>query len=156
MRRGFLNRLRSVGAAFSGAWLGDLPSCTPGAAGGVMPTPRAALAQPSCTRLAHEVQVLLGQLGTTPGQVAESLGAAGAYGVPGQDPPVAAYLTAVVGADPNVKSVEVGDGAAVVELRAWWRSAVTVTFPAAVRELAAAFDAGCYPSLDRREHRSDR
>lgn len=114
------------------------------------------MAEPSFTRLAREVQRLLGKLGATSGQVAESLSAAGAYGVPGQEPPVAAYLTAVVGADPNVKTVEVGAGVAMVELRAWWRPAVTVTFPAAVRELGAAFDAGCYPSLVRREQRSDR
>ncbi|MGH9047250.1 MAG: hypothetical protein ACRDVW_08045, partial [Acidimicrobiales bacterium] len=119
-----------------------------------MPTPHTAVGQASSTRLALEVRALLCKLGTTPGQVAQSLCAAGACGLPGHQSPVAAYVAAVVGADPNVKSVEAGSEAAVVELRAWWRPAVSVAFPAAVRDLAAAFDAGCYPSLVRGEQRS--
>jgi hypothetical protein len=101
------------------------------------------------TRLAREIRNLLCTLGTTRGAVASALEAAGIRATPGDAgvSPVGQFLTAIVGSDPNVKSVRVGGDALVVDLRAWWRPAVTVPLPAVVEDFQVAFDAGCYPSL---------
>ncbi|HVC14021.1 MAG TPA: hypothetical protein VND62_04085 [Acidimicrobiales bacterium] len=107
------------------------------------------------TRLAREVRGLVHALGPSRGLVAAALEAAGVRAAPG-DPgrsPVVLFLSAVVGADPGVKSIAVGGGAVVVELRAWWRPMVAVALPAVVEDFTRAFDAGCYPALLRPEHR---
>lgn len=104
---------------------------------------------PGNTRLSREVRRLLAALGPTSGAVAASLEAAGVRAAPkvAEHTPITAYLSAVIGADPNVKSVEVDGQSVVVELRAWWRPAVVVDLPPAVREFTTAFDQCCYPGL---------
>ncbi len=109
------------------------------------------------TRFAREVRRLVAGLGTSRRSVAAALEATGVRAAPGDAAcsPVGIYLGAVIGADPNVKSVKTDGRTVVVELRAWWRPDVTVSLPAAVREFAAAFDARFYPGLvrtDRAEH----
>jgi hypothetical protein len=99
------------------------------------------------TRLAREVRRLIDSLGTTRSEVAMTLERHGVRAAPGRRGPVACFLEAVIGADPNVKSVAVDPQAVVVELRAWWRPAVVVTQPCVVRAFTIAFDAGCYPRL---------
>lgn len=107
------------------------------------------------TRVSKEVTGLFASLGTTRRSVAASLEAAGVRAAPHEPDlsPISLFLSAVVGADPNVKSVVVGGDEVVVELRAWWRSAVAVPVPAVVHDFMAAFDAGCYPALFREEYR---
>lgn len=110
------------------------------------------------TRLACEVRGLVRGLGPSRGLVAAALEAAGVRAAPG-DPgrsPVVLFLSAVVGADPGVKSIAVGGGAVVVKLRAWWRPTVTVALPVVVGDFTRAFDAGCYPTLLLPEHRPDK
>lgn len=101
------------------------------------------------TRLAKEVRGLLATLGSSRGSIAAALEAAGIRAVP-TDPgcaPLALFLSAVVGVDPNVRSVRVEGDAVVVDLRAWWRPTVTVPLPRVVEDFKVAFDAGCYPAL---------
>jgi hypothetical protein len=110
------------------------------------------------TRLAQEIGLLLASLGSTPGELAGSLESAGVRARPG-DPagsPVRLFLAAVVGADPNVKSVQVDGDALVVDLRAWWRPTISVPVPPVVRSFEGAFEAGCYPSLEPGEGRAVR
>jgi hypothetical protein len=101
------------------------------------------------TRFASEVRRLVGTLGASRESVAAALEAAGVRAVrkDWQRSPVVLYLGAVIGADPDVKTVKVAPDAVVVDLRAWWRPVVTVPLPEAVRAFSIAFDAGCYPTL---------
>jgi hypothetical protein len=121
------------------------------------PPPAAAVSPLLDTRLARAAHRLLAGLGTSRGSVAAVLEDAHVRGVP-QDPeqsPVQLYLRAVMGADPNVRSVRLDAGAVVLDPRAWWRPPVTVPVPAVVHEFSAIFDAGCYPGLIREDHRAD-
>jgi hypothetical protein len=107
------------------------------------------------TRLSREVHQLLATLGTTRGEVAATFEAAGVRAVPGdaQHTPVSLFLGAVIGADPNVKSVTVDERTVAVEMRAWWRSGVVVDLPPVVHDFMAAFDECCYPALLPPAHR---
>lgn len=118
--------------------------------------PPVQLASPSPlfdTQVARGVRRLLGALGTSPGSVAAALEGAGVRGSLGDraGSPAALYLRAVVGADPEVRSVTVGGAEVAVDLRAWWRPDVTVALPQIVHDFTVAFDAGCYPALLRDE-----
>jgi hypothetical protein len=114
------------------------------------------------TRLSREVGHLLASLGQTRSEVAAALEAAGVRATPRDTPltPVALFLCAVIGADPNVKSVTVDGCSVVVELRAWWRPDVVVDLPSVIHDFLVAFDECCYPALlapDRYPgHRPDR
>ena len=106
-------------------------------------------------RTARDVGRLLWSLGASRSSVAASLEMVGVRAA-SRDPfgsPVDRYLHAVVGADPNVKSVRIEAGVVVVRLQGWWRSVVTVPLPTVVQEFASAFDAGCYPALLQRQTR---
>jgi hypothetical protein len=157
VRRFFADRFRSAPSTS-----GHPGASAPRPVAGALPTYLAAAPPPPTsapplmeTRLAREIRSLLGTLGTTRGAVASTLEAAGVRATPGEAgaSPVGLFLTAIVGSDPNVKSVRLGAGALVVDLRAWWRPAVTVPLPAVVEDFQVAFDAGCYPSLLREECR---
>jgi hypothetical protein len=146
-------RLRAVGKLIVGS-AGPKPysAASPAAAPPDPPPATRLAAAPSgsaCTRFAHEVCRLLGGLGVSRGSVAASLETMGVRAAP-DDPagsPVALYLGAVVGADPNVKSVRIGADSVIVCFRAWWRPEVRVPLPEVVRDFTVAFDARCYPSL---------
>lgn len=107
------------------------------------------------TRLSREVRQLLATLGTTRGEVAASFEAAGVRAVPrdAQHTPVSLFLEAVIGADPNVKSVTVSEHSVALEMRAWWRSEVVVDLPPVLHDFMAAFDECCYPALLPPAHR---
>ena len=98
--------------------------------------------------LKHDVSVLLDQLGSTPEAVGESLHRAGVRG----DPflvsrcPVARYLHAVVGAEPNVGKIKVGLYKAVINGPRWWRP-MTIGLPIPVRLFVLGFDRGQFPEL---------
>lgn len=98
-------------------------------------------------RVARRARQLLGTLGDTPGAVALSLLAEGARGAPWDpnDAPLTAYLSAVIGADPDVESVTVDAHAVTICTVGRWRREVTVTLPAATRHVADAFDQGLLP-----------
>lgn len=99
------------------------------------------------TRLAREIRRLVASLGDTRGEIASSLEHHGVRAVPHGRGPVAHFLEAVIGADPNVKSVVVDADSVVAELRAWWRPTVLVELPPVTRAFTVAFDACCYPRL---------
>lgn len=103
-------------------------------------------------RLARRVRRLLTDLGPVPNVIAESLTALGAKGEPG-DPyggPLAAFLSVVIGAEPDVKSVTVNRETVTIVRDARWHRNVTVSCPAAVSLFTQAFHAGRYPALVRR------
>ena len=105
--------------------------------------------QASRHRAAEAVRALLVALGDRPGVVAESLRQAAVQGRPGDHAraPVALFISAVVGADPSIESVSVGDDAVTVALDVRPRTTVRVEFPPPVVSFAAAFDQGLYPAL---------
>lgn len=104
--------------------------------------------QADARRTAKEVRRLLDSLGSTPGDVAAYLCAAGVSGVPydANRSPVGAYLSAVVGADPDVAAMTLRTDSVSLYLKGQ-ATPTTVLFPGAVRDFAAAFNAGCYPIL---------
>ena len=95
------------------------------------------------SRLALDVIALLQGLGSTVTAVASSLESYGVRAtrdsVPG---PVTTYLRAVVGIDPRVDWVAVDREVAVV-------GPTTVSLPPPVRLFIRAFEAGCFPALER-------
>lgn len=100
----------------------------------------------------HTAQ-LLESLGTTQSQVAGSLLANDVHGTP-SDPQgcaVAVYLKAVIGADPEVRSVHVSRSDAIIDTARWWRPRIVVRLPDSVRRFVAAFDERRYPELVRAE-----
>ena len=101
------------------------------------------------TRLSRGVRQLVSTLGSTRGDVAAVLEAAGVRAAPrdAERTPVSVYLATVIGADPHVKSVKVDDRSVVVQMHAWWRSDVVVDLPPVVQQFTAAFDESCYPAL---------
>jgi hypothetical protein len=98
---------------------------------------------------------LLAQLGESPDEVARTLLASGVHGVPrdNRSCAVALYLSALMGADPRIRSVTVGHCSLVITLvaptdarpagRLW------VQLPKAVRGFVAEFDACHYPEVIR-------
>ncbi|MGD0394539.1 MAG: hypothetical protein ABSC41_18075 [Acidimicrobiales bacterium] len=104
-------------------------------------------------QLKRQTRTLLTELGTSPDEVFESLSAAGVHGVPkdNRSCAVARYLTALMGSDPRVRTVNVGhcslliDTAAPPEFRPAGR--LLVQLPKPVRQFVAAFDARRYPAI---------
>ncbi len=100
---------------------------------------------------------LLVELGESPDEVAESLQATGVHGVPRDNRAcaIALYLSVLLGTEPRVRSVTVGQCSLMITLvspadarpagRLW------VQLPKAVREFVAAFDACHYPDVVRGE-----
>ena len=106
-------------------------------------------------QLKRQVGNLLSGLGVTPDQVASSLEDAGVRGTPRSNRtcPIALYLSAVMGADPRVRSVTVGHCSIVIalvtpDLRPAGR--LLVQLPKPVRHFVSAFDALKYPQVARR------
>jgi hypothetical protein len=92
---------------------------------------------------------LLTSLGNTADAVAASLEAAGVRGVSANPRgcAVAVYLGAVIGADPQVRSVKVGRAEVVITPKRWWGRSIVVPIPPPAREFVVAFDAGRFPKL---------
>lgn len=114
----------------------------------VLPTYQAATGPADARLIAREVRRLLGGLGRTPGDVAASLYALGAAGVPhdATRAPVGVYLSAVVGADPAVAAVVVRSDAVCLYLRGH-AAPTMVSFPGPIRDFGIAFNSRCYPLL---------
>jgi hypothetical protein len=106
-------------------------------------------------QLKRQTRELLAGLGASPDEVAGSLEAAGVAGVPRDNGScaVALYLRACMGADPRIRSVNVGhcslllDTASPPEYRPSGR--LLVQLPKPVRQFVAAFDARRYPTVMR-------
>ena len=101
-------------------------------------------------QLKRQVGDLLVGLGTTADEVASTLDAAGVRGTPrsNRSCPIALYLSAVMCADPRVRSVTVGHCSMVIalvapDLRPAGR--LLVQLPKPVRHFVSAFDALRYP-----------
>ena len=97
----------------------------------------------------RQTEQLLGNLGESPGQVADTLAGSGVRGLPAnsRECAVAVYLGAVVGADSRVRGIKVCKSEVLVERSGWWRRSVVVPLPTSVRQFIAAFDARTYPEL---------
>jgi hypothetical protein len=106
-------------------------------------------------QLKRQVGDLLVGLGTNADEVASSLEATGVRGTPRSNRtcPIALYLSAVMGADPRVRSITVGHCSMVIalatpDLRPAGR--LLVQLPKPVRRFVSAFDALKYPDNVRR------
>lgn len=93
---------------------------------------------------------LLSSLGSSRAAVAGSLLDARVTGTPGnaEHCPIAAYLHAVMGAEPNVRSLMVGTRRLLVMLEGR-RRPLRIMLPRAVRDFVVAFDTRTYPGLVR-------
>ncbi len=106
-------------------------------------------------QLKKQTNGLLAGLGRTPEEVAESLGQVGVQGVrkSNRSCAVARYVTAVMGAEPEIRSIAVGPCSLVVNLvhpdDSKPAGRLLVQLPKAVRQFVSAFDAGSFPSLER-------
>lgn len=106
-------------------------------------------------QLKKQTSSLLAELGTNADEVAASLARAGVQGLPKSNRfcAVAVYLTAVMGADPRIRSVAVGPCSLVVNLVRPKDSKpagrLLVQLPKAARQFVSAFDAGAFPEIER-------
>jgi hypothetical protein len=103
----------------------------------------------SRTGLRRQVECLLTDLGEAPGEIADSLNRAGARGEPQHHSRcvLASYLSAVVGSDPGIASIEVGVRRVRITRSDGWRRRVTIAAPAQIVEFIRGFDLGLYPQL---------
>ena len=105
--------------------------------------------------LRRQIRGLLSDLGAGQTEMAGALRSLGIRAVPKdtRDCAVAAYLGAVVAADPRIKSLAVQADAVKVLLaeptRFQWLNLVRVLLPEPVRQLISAFDQAVYPDLIR-------
>jgi hypothetical protein len=96
----------------------------------------------------RNVSILLDQLGSTPERVAASLQRAGVQGYPflGAHCPVARYVHAVVGIEPDIGKVKIGLSRATINAPHWWWP-ISVSLPVPIRLFVLAFDRGQFPEL---------
>ncbi len=102
-------------------------------------------------RLRSNVRQMLGGLGDDAAAVAHHLEDAGVRGTPRdvRDCAIAVYLRAVIGADPDVRALDVmADGVVITPPRRW-APAISVGLSPAVRTFVVGFDRNDYPSLVR-------
>jgi len=100
-------------------------------------------------QLFHDVRYELTLLGSTADEVAARLQAVGVRGFPTNiyECAIARYLSAVLGADLRITTVEVSSSEVAVDRRPWWRLPLVVSLPPAVRQFVGEFDAGIHPDL---------
>jgi hypothetical protein len=100
---------------------------------------------------------LLTGLGSTTEEVVTTLEQSGVRGIPGNGTQcaVARYLHAVMGADPGVREVIVGNHAVNVRpSRRWWSTCVVVPLSPIVCSFIQQFDRGSFGSLVDKHTRS--
>jgi hypothetical protein len=100
---------------------------------------------------------LLGGLGEDAAEVAKRLDEAGVRGTPRdvRDCAIAVYLSAVLGADPDVRGLDVMADGIVISPTRRWAPSISVGLSAPVRTFVAGFDRNDYPALVRAERRRD-
>jgi len=101
--------------------------------------------------LRAETAGVLGSLGGDSPDVARHLRSAGVQGTPGdpRDCAIAVYLSAVVTADPGVRTIKVTTDSVVVSPARRWQLPVVVGLSEALRTFVAGFDRRAYPDLIR-------
>jgi hypothetical protein len=100
--------------------------------------------------LRSQTTELLNGLGSTTDEVVTTLEQNGVRGIPGNGTQcaVARYLHAVMGADPGVREVIVGNHAVNVRpSRRWWSTCVVVPLSPIVCSFIQQFDRGSFASL---------
>ncbi len=92
--------------------------------------------------LRAETARLLQDLGPTVEAVAVKFESAGVKGIPGSGTGcvVARYVNAVMGSDPQLRTVTVSSDAVIILGRHWWSSPVIVSVPPPVRSFITRFD----------------
>jgi hypothetical protein len=101
------------------------------------------------SEIRRSAERLIRGLGQNVREVAESVASAGVTGAlrHSDGSPVARYINAVVGADPQVRSVTVFRRVVLIRLRRGISPPIKIKLPKALREFTAAFDAECFPQL---------
>jgi hypothetical protein len=102
---------------------------------------------------------LLNGLGSTTDQVVTTLEQSGVRGIPGNGTQcaVARYLHAVMGADPGVREVIVGNHAVNVRpTRRWWSTCVVVPLSPVICAFIQQFDRGTFATLVDKDSRAVR
>jgi hypothetical protein len=105
--------------------------------------------------LKKQTNTLLAGLGSSSDEVAASMQAAGISGSPknNRSCAVALYVSALMGAEPRIRSVTVGHCSLLIHLAAppEFRPAgrLLIQLPKPVRQFVAAFDAEQYPMITR-------
>ena len=96
---------------------------------------------------------MLATLGDDAGEVARRLEDAGVRGTPGdpRDCAIAVYLSAVVAADPRVRSLRVMSQRVVISPTRWGHPPIVVELSDALRAFVVAFDRRAYPTIVRPE-----
>jgi hypothetical protein len=100
--------------------------------------------------LRSQTSELLTGLGTTTDEVVTNLEQSGVRGIPGNGTQcaVARYLHAVMGADPGVREVIVGNHAVNVRpTKRWWSTCVVVPLSPIICSFIQQFDRGAFGSL---------
>ena len=107
-------------------------------------------------RLRSNVRQMLGGLGDDAAAVARHLGEAGVQGTPRdvRDCAIAVYLRAVIGADPDVRSLDVMADGVVITPPKRWSPSISVGLSPAVRTFVVGFDRHDYPTLVRADPRA--
>lgn len=107
--------------------------------------------------LRSQTTQLLNGLGSTTEDVVTTLEQSGVRGIPGNGTQcaVARYLHAVMGADPGVREVIVGNHAVNVRpSRRWWSTCVVVPLSPIVCSFIQQFDRGTFATLVDKSSRS--
>lgn len=96
---------------------------------------------------------VLGSLGDDSQGVARRLRESGVRGVPGdtRECAIAMYLSAVVAADPGVRTLKVRTDRVVISPARGWHRPIVVGLPGPVCTFVAGFDRRAYPELIRTE-----
>jgi len=108
--------------------------------------------------LRDRVAEMLGTLGDDPEEVSRQLELASVRGTQ-RDPrdcAIALFLSAVLGADPSVRSLRVFNDRVVILPTRRWLGQVVVRLSEALRLFVAGFDRGRYPQLTRNMHHDTR
>ncbi|HET6793395.1 MAG TPA: hypothetical protein VFH45_03075 [Acidimicrobiales bacterium] len=124
-----------------------------------VPDPDAGLDEMNEQLLKGHIRALLDGLGGSPEEVAASLARAGVKGNRSDATgcPVATYLHAVTGADPQVRMLGVTTRRVLINRRRhWWTPHTRVALPAGVRNFVRRFDLGEFSELVAETDRSFR
>ncbi len=102
----------------------------------------------SSRELRRSVRRHVESMGASPGEIANSLAAGGARGIPAEvsECVLARYMQAVIGVEASVRRIVVKERS-IRLYRHGCRLPVVVTLPLAASKFIRAFDSGCYPEL---------
>lgn len=106
-------------------------------------------------QLRYQTNEVLDSLGSDPVEVARRLREVGVRGTPGnsRECAIAVYLSAVVAADPGVRSLKVRAESVILSPERKWSPPIVVGLSPALRAFVEGFDRRIYPELVRKEGR---